>query len=668
MARYTRTPVSTLQGINNELAKVELAMEDTLDRKGVTPNYMDANLDMNSRRILNLPAPLTDQEPLRKGDIPTGLSVSSQYVDDKFIPTSVFLKSQGLSGNYGFFEKGFTYSEEGDAGVDSEGNIWTYNGALPFEVDAGTNPAEDDNYARFNYNQSSHVFNDDDSTSQDDHDSLLNLKSQINPLTGEVVVFIVYGQSNARGSASNTPGRLPITDAAKYWSRAQQEITQMTYEMESAWAVDGVNSSGHAWGAFANRFNQLTGLESYWVPGAIGGKSLTELSKGAAGDGIYEALKTEYDKFIIELASNGLTPSSVNVVFHQGETDQRDEVSWDDYYALLNTLFANMRSDFDVDNFFIATVGNPQSRKETTWAVIRNAQEYVAYRADDITIAYSDFKFFTQTNGLLRSDGVHATQRGYNRMGFAMADSVVQSMQLDIAAGYDEVNFKSFDHSVVSSNEVKSVHAVVDLNETRALLLTRDDTTNYISSHVTGVSLTEDHVVIECEGLRNHYIYDIQVTVYNRDDKEVGVFSSGLFGEVGNNKLGILVNLSKDLYCSVQTNTGSEGVFRDAVAPTRPVDIFKPDEIDFRVETNYIAIDHQSTRYPRLACLTDRTLDPNTTRGLTITQPSSTETRLPRDEGWINLVIPSMKINPSNLADGSNFRVHVSAKATNQAV
>ena len=56
MARYTRTPVSTLQGINNELAKVELAMKDTLDRKGVTPNFMDANLDMNSRRILNLPS------------------------------------------------------------------------------------------------------------------------------------------------------------------------------------------------------------------------------------------------------------------------------------------------------------------------------------------------------------------------------------------------------------------------------------------------------------------------------------------------------------------------------------------------------------------------------------------------------------------------------------
>ena len=57
MERYTRIAVSTRQGSNNELVKVELARKDTLDRKGVTTNFMDANLDMNSRIVLNLPAP-----------------------------------------------------------------------------------------------------------------------------------------------------------------------------------------------------------------------------------------------------------------------------------------------------------------------------------------------------------------------------------------------------------------------------------------------------------------------------------------------------------------------------------------------------------------------------------------------------------------------------------
>ena len=146
MARYTRTPISTLQGINNELAKVELAMQDTLDRTGSTPNYMDDNLDMNSRRILNLPAPITDQEPMRKGDLAAGSNVSLEYVDSKFLPTNQYLLSQGLSGAFNFFEEGFTYSQEGDVGIDADGQMWLYVGAnAPYkEVAPGTVPSAPD--------------------------------------------------------------------------------------------------------------------------------------------------------------------------------------------------------------------------------------------------------------------------------------------------------------------------------------------------------------------------------------------------------------------------------------------------------------------------------------------------------------------------------------------
>ena len=178
MARYTSTPVNTLQGINNELAKVELAMKDTLDRKGVTPNFLDTDLDMNSQRILNLPEPVYSQEPVRLGDVKpfidetkaardaavgaagvaqesaeasaTSASSSEQSAasaansaakaKDLTEVTSALLTSQGISGEYGFFEEGFTYNESGDVGIDTEGNIWTYNGTMPFTVAAGTTP------------------------------------------------------------------------------------------------------------------------------------------------------------------------------------------------------------------------------------------------------------------------------------------------------------------------------------------------------------------------------------------------------------------------------------------------------------------------------------------------------------------------------------------------
>mgnify|MGYP001547757395 CR=1 FL=1 len=56
------------QKINSNFDAVVAAIENTLSRDGESPNEMGADLDMNSNRILNLPAPVADQEPLRKVD------------------------------------------------------------------------------------------------------------------------------------------------------------------------------------------------------------------------------------------------------------------------------------------------------------------------------------------------------------------------------------------------------------------------------------------------------------------------------------------------------------------------------------------------------------------------------------------------------------------------
>jgi hypothetical protein len=59
---------SALSNINSNSALIETALENTLSRDGTSPNEMGANLDMNNNRILNLPAPVADQEPLRLVD------------------------------------------------------------------------------------------------------------------------------------------------------------------------------------------------------------------------------------------------------------------------------------------------------------------------------------------------------------------------------------------------------------------------------------------------------------------------------------------------------------------------------------------------------------------------------------------------------------------------
>lgn len=72
MAKLTTNPLASLavestavSNINGNFDLVETALENTLSRDGTSPNQMNANLDMNGYRILNLPAPISDLEPLR---------------------------------------------------------------------------------------------------------------------------------------------------------------------------------------------------------------------------------------------------------------------------------------------------------------------------------------------------------------------------------------------------------------------------------------------------------------------------------------------------------------------------------------------------------------------------------------------------------------------------
>ena len=62
---------TAIANINGNMTLIETAMENTLSRDGTSPNEMEANLDMNSNRVINLVDPVTPQEAATKS-----------YVDD----------------------------------------------------------------------------------------------------------------------------------------------------------------------------------------------------------------------------------------------------------------------------------------------------------------------------------------------------------------------------------------------------------------------------------------------------------------------------------------------------------------------------------------------------------------------------------------------------------
>jgi hypothetical protein len=81
MAKYTPTELTNLTSessavttINNNLQDIADALENTLSRDGTSPNAMNALLDMNTYRILNLPVATTNTEPVRKAEFDVGIA------------------------------------------------------------------------------------------------------------------------------------------------------------------------------------------------------------------------------------------------------------------------------------------------------------------------------------------------------------------------------------------------------------------------------------------------------------------------------------------------------------------------------------------------------------------------------------------------------------------
>ena len=120
-------PTGAATAISNNNASIEEALENTLSRDGTSPNQMEANLDMNSKRILNLPSPMYDQEPVRLGDLPdlTGSPIVFEGMNpDVYDPTSVegdiFDMDNMIQGTVNYFLNASLYNKVNY-------NVWNVN-------------------------------------------------------------------------------------------------------------------------------------------------------------------------------------------------------------------------------------------------------------------------------------------------------------------------------------------------------------------------------------------------------------------------------------------------------------------------------------------------------------------------------------------------------------
>lgn len=68
-------PPTVVAQLNSNFVAIQNVIDTLLSRDGAVPNSMQALLDMNANRVVNLPVPITPTEPARHGDI-------QQYVDE----------------------------------------------------------------------------------------------------------------------------------------------------------------------------------------------------------------------------------------------------------------------------------------------------------------------------------------------------------------------------------------------------------------------------------------------------------------------------------------------------------------------------------------------------------------------------------------------------------
>lgn len=105
---------SAIATINANSALIETALENTLSRDGTSPNTMAATLDMDSNRIINLPEPSSNHEPVRLIDLDSiepgvgGIGGSAGVTDNRII------RSDGTGG---------ATIQTSAIGIDDSGNL-----------------------------------------------------------------------------------------------------------------------------------------------------------------------------------------------------------------------------------------------------------------------------------------------------------------------------------------------------------------------------------------------------------------------------------------------------------------------------------------------------------------------------------------------------------------
>lgn len=226
-----------------------------------------------------------------------------------------------------------------------------------------------------------------------------------------VHLFIVYGQSNAKGTAQNTTGAPDfVSPYARYWNGSA--LVPMTSYMKTS--NDGT-STGSAWLAFANKYVGLSGRRTVFINSGKDSQSIAQLQKGDASNN-YTNMLAYVNAAKSAITNEGLNIDKISVLFIQGERDQVLNTGKSAYKSAMSTLWSNLKADTGATSFFNYTIGTYNNDTNPKRAfVIQSAQREFCEENTDAYIASEDVPKVKAAG--MSVDAVHLSQLGYNVVG-----------------------------------------------------------------------------------------------------------------------------------------------------------------------------------------------------------------------------------------------------------
>lgn len=258
--------------------------------------------------------------------------------------------------------------------------------------------------------------------------------------SSEVDVFLVAGQSNARGSgvAAESPN---LPDATAYeWDNSEYT------ELADPVGPDGTvceAATGSAWPAFVDEYYEQTDRPIVIVPRAVGGTACQSDAADSAGN--YWEPDADSDLYppAVTWTNNALAEFQdarfCGVLWSQGEEDAYDMqsnvsgVSASGYESALRAIIDGFQQDINESNdwtFWIFQTGHESEvygGDSPEFQAIRDVQLTVASDRADTAMAWTGAKELPQ-RGLMQ-DRSHYTQEGYNEMGRLGAETIAATIQ-----------------------------------------------------------------------------------------------------------------------------------------------------------------------------------------------------------------------------------------------